>query len=557
MSLEVRPDGNRLSDVLGLRDDELKGRIALVTDTARGIGRHTASMFAALGATVIMVDISPDGASLEREIREKGGAAYFIEADIGDLQAVERLVASVHAEFGRIDILINNAAQLTLGPVLELPASNWNANYATNVVGPVKLIQSIVPGMIERGLGVIISLISLEGMPFMGPYCATKMALRSMMLSLGKEIPASSGVSVLSVMPGAVDTPLAQGMIRSFSELLGIEEEKVRDSMSNNPGYAGLVPVEHVAASLAWFSANAAQFHGQFVHGYLPMSQAGLIDIGDDRPNVFEVEASPSALPNPERELKHLIEVNRSLENRIQERTRELEAANAKLQEAILIDPLTGLWNRRYVDAAIIAEVGGSTRGKATKSTSLHLLMIDIDHFKQINDTYGHMFGDAVLKDMARLLKAHTRESDKVLRWGGEEFLVVLKAMEREEFEGLVESLRRVVAEHPFAQETGSPISCTCSLGFTSLPNVDSGGHLSWLSMVSLADLCMYAAKKGGRNRWAGVEIGATSAGEIFSPRAGADVAAKAELGQWKVFGSDSATRAALLETPLPTLSAS
>ena len=555
MSLEVRPDRNRLSDALGLREDELKGRVALVTGTARGIGRHTASALAALGANVIMVDISTEGESLEREIRDRGGLAHFINADIGDHEAVEKLVARAHAEFGRVDILINNAAQLTLGQVLELPASNWNANYATNVVGPVKLIQSIVPGMIERGQGVVISLISLEGMPFMGPYCATKMALRSMMLSLGKEIPASSGVSILSVMPGAVDTPLAQGMIASFSELLGIEEEKVRASMSNNPGYSGLVPAEHVAASLAWFCANAAQFHGQFVHGYLPMSQAGLIDIGDNR-NVFEAEASPSALPNPERELKHLIEVNRSLENRIQERTRELEAANAKLQEAILIDPRTGLWNRRYVDAAIIAEVGGSAREPATASTSLHLLMIDIDHFKQINDTYGHVFGDAVLKDMARLLKAHTRDSDKILRWGGEEFLVILKAMEREHFENLVETLRRVVAEHPFAQDTGSPIACTCSLGFTSLPSVDSAGHLPWLSMVSLADLCMYAAKKGGRNRWAGVEVGMASAGDIFSPRPGANVAAKAELGQLKVFGSDPATRAALLETPLPKLNA-
>jgi len=208
----------RIFDSLGLHKGQMDDNVALVTGSARGIGKYTARALAALGARVVIADISPEGEQVAQQIKDDGGQAQFVQTDVGDARAVEHLLATAQAQFGPVDILVNNAARARLGKVLEQPVSSWHADFTTNLLGPLMLIQGVVPGVIERQLGVVLSLISLEGMPFMGLYCANKMALRSMMLTLGKEIPPSTGVSVLSVMPGAVNTPLLQDMIQSFAD---------------------------------------------------------------------------------------------------------------------------------------------------------------------------------------------------------------------------------------------------------------------------------------------------------------------------------------------------
>ncbi len=535
------PESRLIAQALGLNADQLKGQVALVTGAARGIGEHTARALARLGARVVLADRSEQGEQVAHSIRDSGGQAHFIHCDVGNPEAIERLVAGAQNHFGPVAILINNAVQLQLGRVLDQPASNWLADFQVNLLGPLMLIQHLVPGMLQRRHGVVISLISLEGMPFMGNYCANKMALRSMMLSLGKEVPPDSGVSIFSVMPGAVDTPLAQDMIRTFSDLLGIPEHEVRASMSNNPGYGGLIPVDHTAASLAWFCVNAAQFHGQFVDGYLPMSQAGLIDVDASVAVSIESLVAPPVVPNPALDLKQLIHINRSLENRIHERTRELEAANLKLQEASLTDPLTGLWNRRFADISMREEIAFALRKSETGPSGIYVVMIDVDHFKDVNDLYGHAAGDEVLKAMATILKAQCRTSDKIMRWGGEEFLVVLKDIQSDQMEILVERIRKAVADHGFAIGGGIEVHCTCSLGFAALPLIAGASDMSWEAVVSMADLCMYAAKKNGRNRWIGMEVVAATAGLMGTPPSTWHVASLIERGDVRIVGSDKA----------------
>ena len=496
---------------LGLLGQPLKERVALVTGAARGIGEHLARTLARLGARVVLADVAEAGEAVALQIREAGGEAHFLRTDVGDAHAVDRLVAATQALAGPVDVLVNNAAQLEVASVLEHPAGQWQHQAAVNLLGPVNLVQQTVPGMLARRRGVVLSLISLEGMPFLGSYCASKVALRSMMLSLGKEIPAGSGVSVFSVMPGAVDTPLAQEMIRSFAARLGLAEAEVRARMSNNPGYPGLVPSEHAAASLAWFIVNAAQFHGQFVDGFLPLSQAGVIDVGEQRSALVDPALHACVVPDPARDMRQLIEVNRSLENRIHERTRELAEINERLRDASLTDPLTGLWNRRYADLAMRDEIAAAQRHTEDPASRVHLLLIDLDDFKRVNDRHGHGSGDLVLREMADILRSQCRVTEKIIRWGGEEFLITARNIPAGQIEGLAERIRLAVASHPFVLADGTRLRCTCSIGFSVLTLAPGVAASSWESIVSVADLCMYAAKHSGRNRWVGLEIPAGS----------------------------------------------
>jgi diguanylate cyclase (GGDEF)-like protein len=132
--------------------------------------------------------------------------------------------------------------------------------------------------------------------------------------------------------------------------------------------------------------------------------------------------------------------------------------------------------------------------------------MIDIDHFKSVNDVHGHAAGDAVLKQCAAVLQRQLRESDTLVRWGGEEFLVLARQSNVQEVHVLAERLRASIAAHAFSLEDGQELHKTCSIGFASYPPQDSAGHLAdWHDTVSMADQCLYVAKSSGRDLWVGV----------------------------------------------------
>ncbi|HEV7768138.1 MAG TPA: two-component regulator propeller domain-containing protein [Thermoanaerobaculia bacterium] len=181
----------------------------------------------------------------------------------------------------------------------------------------------------------------------------------------------------------------------------------------------------------------------------------------------------------------------RALEGLVQRRTEQLEQAS-------LTDPLTGLRNRRYLEQTIDADLEIAARGGVERD--LVILMIDLDHFKSVNDQYGHAAGDAVLVKLAQLLLRTFRASDAVVRWGGEEFLIVVRFVDRACAAELAEKLRSAVEDHPFVLPDGTTIQRTCSIGFAAWPLQG----LSWERAVDLADAALYRAKNGGRNAWAG-----------------------------------------------------
>ena len=162
------------------------------------------------------------------------------------------------------------------------------------------------------------------------------------------------------------------------------------------------------------------------------------------------------------------------------------------LRESSLRDPMTGLNNRRFLEEYVDTLVANSQRRK----TDLAVLMLDLDFFKMVNDTYGHDAGDAVIRALAKLLRQSVRASDLVIRYGGEEFLIVLADTAPADADLVGEKIRAAV-EQLEVQASNVVLRKTISIGIADFPN-DSD---TFWQAVKFADVALYQAKEGGRNR--------------------------------------------------------
>ena len=174
--------------------------------------------------------------------------------------------------------------------------------------------------------------------------------------------------------------------------------------------------------------------------------------------------------------------------------TEEEEAAMTRLYEAAMRDGLTGVFNRKHLEERLDAEIAFATR----HGTPLAICMLDVDHFKNVNDTYGHLAGDAVLKTVAGILARGVRAEDVVGRYGGEEFVVVARGNTVVEGANLAERMRVAIASTPSLFEN-QQITVTASFGVASLSC--TGTKRDRLAVIGLADQRLYAAKESGRNR--------------------------------------------------------
>ena len=202
--------------------------------------------------------------------------------------------------------------------------------------------------------------------------------------------------------------------------------------------------------------------------------------------------AKPYHFQELEARVRAMLRIKR-LQDELDLKNRELEVANKRLKKLSITDGLTELFNHRHVHELLRDEFERSRRSEEP----LAVVMIDLDRFKAVNDTYGHPTGDVVLFETARILKETAREIDMVGRYGGEEFIGILPNTSEEEGARFAERVRAAVEAHVFRDEQ-TELRMTCSSGVASFPAeaVEAPEEL-----LKNADAALYLAKESGRNR--------------------------------------------------------
>jgi len=193
----------------------------------------------------------------------------------------------------------------------------------------------------------------------------------------------------------------------------------------------------------------------------------------------------------------------------------ELQRKNMELQEISFTDPLTGVWNRRYLEEILTSEAGQVLRNyqrvEGTESSKMDhrdlvFIMVDVDFFKQVNDLHGHPAGDRLLQLVAQRLSTVVRKSDVLVRWGGEEFLIMSRSTDPSGTPAFCSRVLEVMSSEPFDLSDGIIVTKTCSVGWAAYPWC-RGAYESLCAQesIALADAALYRAKALGRNQGVGI----------------------------------------------------
>lgn len=312
----------------------------------------------------------------------------------------------------------------------------------------------------------------------------TSFEIKEIVESAGNNLPSLFEFSVFGVLwkeestlylyqeescPAAFTQEVARNMVRVFSILgeepndlsrvtLRIEKRKLR------PSHMAM----DLKASLKSYLILPLAVEGEII---------GCVSLNSDQPNAFDAQ-----------DLQFFSVIGYQLAATLKHFQRL-----SSVKTMAIYDTLTNLYNRRYLEERLIAE----TKKSFYEGSSLSLVMVDIDHFKKVNDTFGHTGGDKVLREIASLLKASVRKKDTVARYGGEEFILILPDAGLEVAAMIAERIRKLVEGTLF--ELGQArINITVSLGISNFP----GHHpKSKEDLVNMADQALYDAKRGGRNR--------------------------------------------------------
>lgn len=272
--------------------------------------------------------------------------------------------------------------------------------------------------------------------------------------------------------------------IKDYKDLIFLQDETLLNNVYNGSEIPLLTPYSD--DTHAFLFSSSTERPGSI--GLLPLMRnrqlIGSFNVGSFKKDRFHEDAATDFLEHLAAIISACIETS---------------LAKERLKHLGLIDNLTGVNNRRFFDQRLLEEAARSKRNLA----SLSCLFIDIDHFKKINDTYGHQAGDEVLKYIARIIREQVRTIDIVARFGGEEFTVLLLDSETDMATEIAERIRSKIAHKPFETPDKDSINLTASLGISTLRPEQCEEPLDTVTkeFVESADKALYIAKNSGRNR--------------------------------------------------------
>ena len=275
-----------------------------------------------------------------------------------------------------------------------------------------------------------------------------------------------------------------------FTEVTGYSAEEV---IGNNPRVLKTDKTPHETHRQLWKAlTSGSEWHGEFINrkknGEEYYESASISPIMNDQGTVTHYLAVKEDITGQKMAEKELRNKNQILQFQLE----AIEKLQAELREQAIRDPLTGLYNRRYLVETQERELAHALR----EGYKVGFVMIDIDHFKKVNDTFGHEVGDQVLRQLAALIKDQTRLGDIVCRYGGEEILVILLNVTGETAFQITDRWRIAFMNSNLPVECGQA-KCTISCGISIYPT--HGGTAN--ELITLADKAMYQAKAAGRNR--------------------------------------------------------
>lgn len=271
------------------KKNQLAGQVAIVTGAGRGIGFEAARALAWLGCSVAVAEIDEStGEDAVKRINQEIGSqvASFYPTDMGDEESIQKLAHQVAKDYGKVDIILNNATVAPIGAVKDASLVDWDLSYRVNLRGPVILAKELLPVMLKRNHGVIVSVSSSGAAPYMGPYEIFKMSQRELANTLVGELE-GTGVIAFTIGPGLVKTP---GALKAIEEIAPLYEKSVQEflKMSENQ----IISVEAAGAGFAAAIALASRFNGQEIGSIQALHAAGieLPENQDKEPNNISEE---------------------------------------------------------------------------------------------------------------------------------------------------------------------------------------------------------------------------------------------------------------------------
>ena len=236
----------------------LKNKITLVTGAASGIGAAIAELFAQAGAHVYVADLDlAGGQEAVARIRANRGSAEYLSLDVGKPEECELAQQKVHASFGRLDVLVNNAGIGHVGTILQTSAADLDRLYAVNVRGIFSMTKAFLPAMIEHKSGVIVNLSSIGGIVAVRDrlaYCTTKFAVVGLTKSIALDH-ALQGIRCNCICPGRVETPFVAARLKEYPD-----PEKAYREMASTQAIGRMARPSEIAAAALYLASDEASF---------------------------------------------------------------------------------------------------------------------------------------------------------------------------------------------------------------------------------------------------------------------------------------------------------